>query len=72
MDEKSYQGIYVGYEGTNQYRVYNSPTSSISVTQNSYFDKVYTYDNKRLQTELAAQALKQNDDELFPDLTDIK
>ncbi len=56
MDEKSYQGIYEGYKGTNQYKIYNPQIDQASVTWDPHCDEVDTYDNKNLQEVLAAQA----------------
>ncbi len=33
LDDRSYQGIYVGYKGTNQYRVYDPQIGRVSVTR---------------------------------------
>ncbi len=40
LDEKSYQGIHLGYECTNQYRVYNLQTGQISVIWDLYLDEM--------------------------------
>ena len=72
LDERSYQDIHVGYEGTNQYRVYNPQSGRVSITRDVHFDKAHHYDKKNLMPEdFADDEWKNSDDELFADPTDI-
>lgn len=72
LNDGPYQGIYIGYEGTNQYRVYNLQSSQVSVPKDMYFDKAYRYNRKYLKPgEFADDAQHIEDDKLFADLTDI-
>ena len=72
LDERSYQGIHVGYEGTNQYRVYDPHSGRVSVTRDAHFDEAHLYDRKDLKPqEFADDEWHKKDDELFADPTDI-
>ena len=73
LDVRSYQGIHVGYEGTNQYHVYNPCNSRVSVTRDVQFDKAYLYDRKDLKPqEFPDDKWNNEDDEFFVDPTDIR
>ncbi len=51
LDDRSYQGIHVGYEGTNQYRVYDSQSGRVFVTRDLHFDDAPRYDKKDLKPQ---------------------
>ena len=72
LDDRSYQGIHVGYEGTNQYRVYDPHSGRVSVTRDVHFDEAHRYDKKDLKPQdFADDEWHKEDDELFADPTDI-
>ncbi len=72
LDDRSYQGIHVGYEGTNQYRVYDPQRGRVSVTRDLHFDEAHRYDKKDLKLQdFAYDKWHKEDDELFADPTDI-
>ena len=39
LDERSWQGIHVGYEGTNQYRIYDPCTGKVHVKRDVIIDE---------------------------------
>ena len=45
LDDRSYQSIDVGYEGTNQYRVYDPHSGQVFVTRDLHFDEAHCYPN---------------------------
>lgn len=72
LDGRSYQGIHVGYEGTNQYRIYDSHNGQVSITRDMYFDKAHHYDKKDFQPhDFADNQWDKEDDELFADPINI-
>ncbi len=72
LEDRSYQGIHVGYEGTNQYRVYDPQSGRVSVTRDLHFDEAHHYDKKDLKPQdFADDEWNKEDDELFADPTDI-
>ena len=71
LDERSWQGIHVGYEGTNQYRIYNPCTGKVHVTRDVTIDERNLFDRKAFQPrELIDDEWSQNDDDLFGSLDD--
>lgn len=72
LDERSYQGIHVGYEGTNQYRLYDPHSGRVTVTRDLHFDEAHRYDKKDLKPQdFSDDEWHKEDDELFADPTDI-
>lgn len=72
LDDRSYHGIFAGYEGTNQYRVYDPQSGRVSVTQDVHFDEAHCYDRKDLIPEdFADDEWHEIDNELFADPSDI-
>lgn len=49
LDKRSWQGIYVSYEGTNQYRICNPCTRKVHVTYDVTIDKRNLFDKKAFQ-----------------------
>ncbi len=43
LDLHSWQGIFIGYEGKNQYRVYNLQSRKIYIIQDLFIDGQYLY-----------------------------
>ena len=41
--------MHIGFEGTNQYRIYNSYSGQVFITKDMHFDKAYLYDRKNLK-----------------------
>ncbi len=48
LDIRSWQGISIGYEGTNQYRVYNLCTGKIHITRDLFVDEQHLYHREAL------------------------
>ncbi len=72
LDKRSYQGIQVGYEGTNQYRVYDPQSGQISITRDVHFNEAHRYDRKDLKPQaFADDKWQKEDNELFADPIDI-
>ncbi len=72
LDNRSYQVIHVGYEGTHQYRVYDPQSGRVSVTRDLHFDEAHCYDKKDLKPQdFADDKWHKEDDELFADPIDI-
>ena len=46
IDLRSWQGIMVGYEINNQWKIYNPITKKVHISGDVKFDKGYTYDSK--------------------------
>ena len=71
LDKCSWQGIHVGYEDTNQYRIYNPCTEKIHVIRDVTIDKKNLFDRKAFQPkELVDDEWSQGDDNLFGTLND--
>ncbi len=43
LDLCSWQGIFIGYPGQNQYRVYNLRTGKIHIVQDLFVDEQHLY-----------------------------
>ena len=72
LDERSYQGIHVGYEGNNPYRIYDPCIGQVFVTRDVHFDKTHRDDEKDLKSwEFANDEWQKEDDELFADPMNI-
>lgn len=48
LDRRSWQGIFIGYEDKNQYRVYNPRTGKVYITRDIFLDKQHLYHQKAL------------------------
>ena len=46
QDNRSYQGIHIGYKDTNQYWIYDPYSSRVFITRDVYFDEIYRYNKK--------------------------
>ena len=49
LDVRSWQGIFIGYEGTNLYRVNNPPTEKIHITRDLFVDEQQLIPSRSLQ-----------------------
>ena len=49
LDKRFWQGIYIGYEGLNQYRIYNPCTGKVHVTRDVTIDEKNLFDRKVFQ-----------------------
>ncbi len=68
LDERSWQGIFVGYEGKNQYRIYNPRTGKVHVARDVKIDEYNLYDKSATNPwELADEYWSSNDDAEFAD-----
>ena len=66
LDERSWQGIHVGYEGTNQYRIYDPCTDKVHVTRDVTIDEKNLFDRKAYKSnELVHDEWAQTDDDQF-------
>ena len=48
LDVRSWQGIFIGYEGKNQYRVYNPRTEKVHITRDLFVDEQHLYHREAL------------------------
>ncbi len=48
LDVRSWQGIFIGYEGKNQYRVYNPRTGKVHITRDLFVDEQQLYHREAL------------------------
>lgn len=72
LDDWSYQSIFVRYEGTDQYCVYDPQSGQISITRDVYFDKTHRYNKKNLIPEdFVNNKWHKTDNKLFADPSDI-
>ena len=68
LDERSWQGIFVGYEGKNQYRIYNPRTGKVHVARDVKIDEYNLYDKSATNPwELADEDWSSSDDAVFAD-----
>ncbi len=68
LDEQSWQGIFVGYERINRYRIYNPRTGTINVYRNVKINEKNLYDKSSVSLwELADDDCSPSDDFLFAD-----
>ena len=68
----SYQGIYIGYKGTNQHRVYDLQSGRVFITRDMHFDAIHHYDRKDLKPQdFANDKWHKEDNELFADPINI-
>ena len=73
MDERSWQGIFVGYEGKNQYRIYYPQTGKVHVARDVKIDEYNLYDKSVTNSwELADEDWSSNDDAEFADPNDFE
>ena len=71
-DDRSYQSIYIGYEGTNQYRIYKPHSGQVSVIRDVHFDEIHRYDKKNLKPQkFVNNEWHKEDDELFANPIDL-
>lgn len=52
LDENPCQRIHVGYEGMNQYRMYDSRSGKVSITGDVHFDETRLDDRKDLKQQV--------------------
>ena len=72
LDDQSWQGIFVGYEGNNQYRIYDPLTGKVQVCRDITVDEGNIYNSKDKKTwDLADIPWEGDDDALFDDPDDI-
>ena len=66
LDKRSWQGIHVGYEDTNQYRIYDPCTRKVHITRDVTIDEKNLFDRKAFEPhELVDDKWSQNNDNLF-------
>ena len=69
LDDRSWQGVLVGYERNNQYRVYDPLTEKVHICRDIAIDENSTYDPRDKKTwDLADVPWGQEDDAEFDDL----
>ena len=72
LDDRSCQGIFVGYEGNNQYRIYDPLTVKVHVCRDITVDEGNIYDSKDKKAwDLAEIPWEGDDDALFDDPDDF-
>ena len=68
LDSRSWQGIMVGYEGVNQWRIYNPVNRKIHVSRDVKFDELNIYDGSiDFNDNEEGQIWNEEDDSLFDD-----
>ena len=72
LDDRPWQGILVGYEGNNQYRIYDPLTGKVHVCRDITVDEGNIYDSKDKKAwDLAEIPWEGDDDALFDDPDDF-
>lgn len=72
LDIRSWQGIFIGYEGTNQYRVYNSRKGKIHITRDLFVDEQHLYHREALNDwDYSEDDWTESDDAQFADVSDF-
>ena len=72
LDDRSWQGIFVGYDGNNQYRIYDPLTGKVHVCRDITVDEGNIYDPKDKKAwDLADIPWEKSDDGLFDDPDDF-
>ena len=72
LDDRSWQGIIVGYEGNNQYRIYDPLTGKVHVCRDITVDEGNIYNSKDKKAwDLADIPWEGDDDALFDDPDDF-
>ena len=73
LDDRSWQGIFVGYDGTNQFRIYDPRTGKVHISRDIQVDELNTYDSKETKDwDLADVAWDEDDDACFQDPDDFE
>ncbi len=68
LDERSWQGIFVGYEGKSRYKIYNPHTDPVHVNKDVKIYEKSLYDKSSIsQWELAKDDWSPSNDILFAD-----
>ena len=71
LDERSWQGIHVGYEATNQFRILDPRTGKVHCTRDVQFDEKNVYDRKGLRpVDVDDEEWAEDDDKDFADADD--
>ena len=71
LDDRSWQGIHVGYEATNQFRIYDPKTGKVHVVRDVAIDENRLYDRTDVADhELYDEDWEPTDDSLFADPTE--
>ena len=72
LDVRSWQGIFVGYEGKNQYRVYNPRTGKTHITRDLFVDEHHLYHREALNDwDYSEDDWAETDDAQFADVSDF-
>lgn len=68
LDDRSWQGTLVGYEGNNQYRIYDPLSGKVHISRDVTVDENNTYDSKDKKAwDFADVAWEESNDALFDD-----
>ena len=72
LDVRSWQGIFIGYEGKNQYRVYNPRTGRVHITRDLFVDEQHLYHREALNDwDYSEDDWAETDDAQFADVSDF-
>lgn len=72
LNDTAWQGIFVGYEGRNLYRIYHPLTGKVHKTRDVDIDEGLLYDKSEVNTlELADAEWENMDKSLFADLLEF-
>ena len=73
LDDRSWQGIFVGYDRTNQFRIYDPRIGKVHISRDIQVDELNTYDSKEMKDwDLADVAWDEDDDACFQDPNDFE
>lgn len=71
-DVRSWQGIFIDYEGKNQYRVYNPRTGKVHITRDLFVDEQHLYHREALNDwDYSEDDWAETDDTQFADVSDF-
>ncbi len=73
LDVRSWQEIFIGYEGKNQYRVYNSRTGKFHITRDIVVDEQHLYYRKAFgnDCDFSEDDWVETHDAQFADMSDL-
>ena len=72
LDIRSWQGIFIGYEGKNQYRIYNPRTGKVHITRDIFVDEQHLYHREALNDwDYAEDDWAETDDAQLADVDDF-
>ena len=72
LDVRSWQGIFIGYKGKNQYRVYNPRTGKVHISRDLFVDEQHLYHREALNDwDYSEDDWTKTDNAQFADASDF-